>query len=69
MSDRPRLSRADMHRQAASAIRKIDVWGARGTTLCSIDEIEAMACLIIANRLLADMYETHDTHVSQKGND
>ena len=37
-------TREEINRLAASAVRKIDLWGQRGTTLCSLAEIEAMAC-------------------------
>lgn len=37
---------------AGSAVAKIDQYGLRGTTLCSTEEITAMALLIVAGGLL-----------------
>ena len=39
---------ADMLRLAGSGVAKIDLMGERGTTLCTMDEIAAMAALIVA---------------------
>lgn len=48
----PRPS-SDILRQASSAIGKIDLWGRRGVTMVSADEIEAMALLLAALGLVA----------------
>lgn len=52
-----RLSHDAIRTRAASAVRKIDHLGPRGVTLCSMEEIEAMACLIA----LADLLPAPDT--------
>lgn len=38
----------DVLRHASRAIGKIDLWGRRGLTMVSMDEIEAMAVLLAA---------------------
>ena len=38
----------EMLRLASSAVAKVDLLGERGTTLCRMDEIAAMAALIVA---------------------
>ena len=38
---------AEMYRLAGSGVAKVDLLGERGTTLCSMDEIAAMAALIV----------------------
>lgn len=43
----------DILRQAATAIGKIDLWGRRGITMVSADEIEAMALTLAALGLVA----------------
>jgi hypothetical protein len=43
--DIPRWSREEMIRLAASGVAKVDLLGPRGTTLCSMDEIAAMAAV------------------------
>lgn len=47
-----RLSVERMMRLAASGVAKVDRLGRRGITLCSMDEIEAMAMLIVASDAL-----------------
>jgi len=42
----------EMQRLAAKAVHKIDLLGPRGTTLCTMDEIEAMAALLVAHGAL-----------------
>ena len=42
-----RFSEAEMVRLAASGVAKVDLLGPRGTTLCTMDEIEAMAAMIV----------------------
>jgi hypothetical protein len=37
---------------ASSGVAKVDLLGPRGTTLCTMDEIEAMAVLIAVGGLL-----------------
>ncbi|MCW9041717.1 MAG: hypothetical protein OQK05_00115 [Pseudopelagicola sp.] len=46
-----------MLRLAASGVTKVDLLGPRGTTLCSMDEIEAMAGLIASAGLLPPLSE------------
>ncbi|MBW4708655.1 hypothetical protein KX928_12755 [Roseobacter sp. YSTF-M11] len=41
-----------MTRLAASGVAKVDLMGPRGTTLCTMDEIEAMALVIAASGVL-----------------
>ena len=41
-----RLSEAQILRRAATGLGKVDTYGARGVTLVTIDEIEAMAALL-----------------------
>lgn len=47
-----RFSEAEMVRLAASGVAKVDLLGPRGTTLCTMDEIEAMAAMIVAAGVL-----------------
>jgi hypothetical protein len=47
-----RFSGAEMVRLAASGVAKVDLLGPRGTTLCTMDEIEAMAAMIVAAGVL-----------------
>lgn len=51
MSDE-RISLEKLVRLAASGVAKVDLLGPRGTTLCTMDEIEAMAMVIAASGLL-----------------
>lgn len=44
-----RWSRDEMMRLAASGVAKVDLLGPRGTTLCSMDEIAAMAAVCALN--------------------
>lgn len=46
MADRPRWTHDEMLRLAARGVLKVDLLGDRGTTLCSMDEIAAMAAVI-----------------------
>ncbi|TKD17929.1 hypothetical protein FBT96_12350 [Rhodobacter capsulatus] len=41
-----RLTPEEMVTRAATALGKIDLYGARGITMVSFEEIEAMACLL-----------------------
>ena len=43
---------AEMLRLASSGVAKVDLLGERGTTLCSMDEIAAMAALIVVSNAL-----------------
>lgn len=43
--DITRWDHAEMVRLAASGVAKVDLLGPRGTTLCSMDEIAAMAAV------------------------
>ncbi|WP_157057557.1 hypothetical protein [Loktanella sp. 3ANDIMAR09] len=54
MPDPSRFTQDEMLRLAASAVAKVDLMGARGTTLCTMDEIEAMATLLAVSGLLPD---------------
>ncbi|WP_386173183.1 hypothetical protein [Sulfitobacter sp. R86518] len=47
-----RFSEVEMVRLAASGVAKVDLLGPRGTTLCTMDEIEAMAAMIVAAGVL-----------------
>lgn len=47
-----RFTEAEMLRLAAKAVHKIDLLGARGTTLCTMEEIDAMACLLVLSGAL-----------------
>ncbi len=58
---------AEIYRLAGSGVAKVDLLGERGTTLCSMDEIAAMAALIVISNALpgppqriayADLIET-----------
>lgn len=42
----------ELIRRARRGVNKIDLLGPRGTTLCSMQEIEAMACLVAMSGLL-----------------
>lgn len=42
----------ELLRLASSGVAKVDLLGPRGTTLCTMDEIEAMAALIAISGLL-----------------
>ncbi|PTV94045.1 hypothetical protein C8J27_11096 [Rhodobacter aestuarii] len=44
MSDR--LTPEEIVTRAGTGLGKIDLWGARGITMVSFQEIEAMACLL-----------------------
>lgn len=52
MSGKKRFTQEEILRLAGSAVNKVDLMGPRGTTLCTMDEIEAMAALIAINGLL-----------------
>jgi len=41
-----RLTPEEMVTRAATGLGKIDLYGARGITMVSFEEIEAMACLL-----------------------
>lgn len=62
-----RWSREEMLRLAANGVAKVDLLGPRGTTLCSMDEIAAMAAVCALNgvgpRLLSTPPSTGDKHV------
>ena len=47
-----RWSEARMLRLAAAGVAKVDLLGERGTTLCSMDEIAAMAAVIALSGIL-----------------
>jgi len=52
MSNPVAFTEAEVLRLARTAVNKIDLLGARGTTLCSMDEIAAMACLLVQSGAL-----------------
>lgn len=52
-----RWSQEDMIRLAASGVAKVDLLGERGTTLCSMDEIAAMAAVLAASGVLPPPHE------------
>ena len=52
MADPERFTPDALLRLAASGVAKVDLMGPRGTTLCTMDEIEAMAALIAISGLL-----------------
>ncbi|SEK33468.1 hypothetical protein SAMN05443999_101234 [Roseovarius azorensis] len=62
-----RWSNEEMVRLAASGVAKVDLLGPRGTTLCSMDEIAAMAAVCALNgvgpRLLSTPHSTGDDNV------
>lgn len=45
-----RLEVGEMLRLAKSGVHKVDLLGPRGTTLCTMNEIEAMACCLVTLR-------------------
>lgn len=49
-----RMTMDEMQRLAASAIRRVDAQGARGVTLCTMDEITALAGIAALSGLLPD---------------
>jgi hypothetical protein len=56
MPDRPRWTKDQMLRLAARGVLKVDLLGDRGTTLCSMDEIAAMAAVLaLSDAIPADM--------------
>ncbi len=57
MTEVRRFTQEEMLRLAGSAVAKVDLLGPRGTTLCTMDEIEAMAAVII----LAGVLPGHPT--------
>ena len=48
MADPVPLTRDQMLERSARALGKVDLWGRRGLTMITADEIEAMACLLAA---------------------
>lgn len=48
-----RLTQREMLTLASRGLGKVDLWGRRGVTLLSMDEIEAMACVLVALGLVA----------------
>lgn len=65
--DITRFTPEEMIRLAASGVAKVDLLGPRGTTLCSMDEIEAMAAVCalhgVGTRLLSTPPSTGDDNV------
>ncbi|APE43630.1 hypothetical protein BOO69_09545 [Sulfitobacter alexandrii] len=52
MTEDARFKPEELLRLAGSGVAKVDLMGPRGTTLCTMDEIEAMALLIAVSGLL-----------------
>ena len=52
MADPEPFTTDEMFRLAGSGVAKIDLLGARGTTLCTAREIEAMASLLVTSGAL-----------------
>ena len=70
MSDRLTLDLIRL--RAARAVHKVDLLGPRGTTLCSMDEIEAMACICALSGLLPAIGKqagVNETPISDPGED
>ncbi|WP_299370480.1 hypothetical protein [uncultured Tateyamaria sp.] len=67
MDDPTRFTSAEMLRLARSAVHKIDLLGPRGTTLCSMDEIDAMACLLVQSGALTPPPDPTMTRAEQHG--
>jgi len=65
--DITRWTREEMLRLAASGVAKVDLLGSRGSTLCSMDEIAAMAAVCamhgVGPRLLSTPPSTGDDNV------
>ncbi len=53
-------STEEMMRLAASGVAKVDRLGPRGTTLCSMDEIAAMAAVVALSGLLPAPEQTQE---------
>ena len=54
MPDPTRFTLEELQRLAGSAVAKIDLMGTRGATLCTLDEIEAMAVVVACSGLLPE---------------
>lgn len=52
MTEPRRFTPEEITRLAGSGVAKVDLLGPRGTTPCTVDEIEAMAVLIAMHELL-----------------
>lgn len=52
--------------RAAQGVHKVDLLGPRGTTLCSMDEIEAMACICALSGLLPGFATQTDVNETPK---
>lgn len=59
----------EMIRLARNAVTKIDTYGPRGTTLCNMQEIEAMAAMLVLLGVLmpAPARDPAMTHAEQFG--
>jgi len=55
-----RFTEGEMLRLAAKAVHKIDLLGSRGTTLCTMEEIDAMACLLVLSGALPSAEDLHN---------
>ena len=54
-----RFTENEMLRLAAKAVRKVDLLGPRGTTLCTMEEIDAMACVLALSGVLPSPDQTN----------
>lgn len=54
MPDPARFTPEELQRLAGSAVAKVDLLGARGTTLCTMEEVEALAIIAALSGLLVD---------------
>jgi hypothetical protein len=54
MPDPDRFTPAELRRLAGSAVAKVDLLGPRGTTLCTMEEVEALAVVAALSGLLAE---------------
>ncbi len=60
MTEVRRFTQDEMLRLAGSAVAKVDLMGPRGTTLCTMDEVEAMAAVIVLAGVLPGQPDTPD---------
>lgn len=63
-----RWTEVEMLRLAAQGVAKVDLLGARGTTLCSMDEITAMAAVIALSGILPPPDVLNNLIQTEEGN-